>query len=83
LVLSISSSLNIKYLTFLIDNMLSSEFEHLEPSSVGSPDLKVGTSATILDVKRSVLVLLGLDCLGCIVKVELLRDLSVSLPSED
>jgi hypothetical protein len=40
--LSITSSLDIKDLSFLVDNVLTSEFEHLEPSSVGLPDLEVG-----------------------------------------
>lgn len=40
-VLSIDSTLDIDSISFLIDDVFSNEFEHLEPSAVSGPDLKV------------------------------------------
>ena len=37
----INCSVNIEYLTFLIDNVISTQSEELEPSRISAPDLEI------------------------------------------
>ena len=71
-VFSVNATRYIKYLTFLICNVVTLKSEELEPSSVGVPYLQVARSTSVSNVQRSTSVCNRFDSLCGLVEDEFL-----------